>query len=586
MSKHCPTAEELAGLLDERLPEPQRSVVAAHLRECEPCCEALSRLANTWSLGDAVAEDQPISENTREFESRCKAVRPIAIASGAEVPARALEIAGYDGLELITTGGMGVVYRGNDTALNRSVAVKLISAHVILSDAGRQRAMRESRLLAKLDHPFICKIYAAGSWCEHPFLVMEWIDGPTLQERIDDSPLSPLEAARIARDLVDALSFVHANDIVHRDLKPDNVLLAAVSATRPLGIPKLIDFGLSHSDELGQLAISGDPVLGTPSFMAAEQTGLDESLGPITAATDIHGLGGLLFAMVTGHAPYKAASPMASMQRAVKGEITGIDKLGILPQELKGIVLKCLQPRPELRYESASAVAEALDRFLASQAPPTPPSSEWDRRRLAPLLVASVSLLIVGASIWAGRLGVFDPRSFQAGEATAMQTRGDVLVGAGDQPKAQVVTPRLPAEAKAEEAVTLVSESQTPEQEVLGSLKAMRQRLGLAPFRSNERLNRGAQSHAEVMARTGFLSDLINEDDFLQSRIAPTGYRCQMAAQLITADVEPQDVADRLLREPRYTNLLSGNFPDVGIGAAIGPEGRRYYVVLLAVPVP
>jgi serine/threonine protein kinase len=356
----CPSRDELEALLDDRLPEPQRAKSLAHLHDCQPCSDTYSTLANTWSFGDAAREEAPAGTNTIAFEARLRAQRPEPAAAPAEIPPQPPEIAGYDSLEVVTAGGMGIVYRARDTTLGRPVAIKLISAHAIHTAPGRQRALREAELLARLSHPSICTIHAAGTWRDQPYLVMEWIAGPTLQERIDEAPLPPAEAACIARDLAEALSSVHAAGIVHRDLKPDNVLLADVCERRGAAIPKLIDFGLAHPDNASQELTIGDTVLGTPSFMAAEQTGLDESLGPVTPATDIHGLGGLLFAMLTGHAPYQASTLMASLQRALRGDLAGRARLAEVPDELRRIVLRCLQPQPAKRYASAASVAEAL----------------------------------------------------------------------------------------------------------------------------------------------------------------------------------------------------------------------------------
>lgn len=583
MNQSCPSTKVLDEFHHDRLRESQRRLILNHLRQCETCSNVISGLSHECSLFEIAADEQPRGQRTLAFESRCKADRPTVISSGAEVPEQPLEIEGYDGLELITTGGMGVIYRANETSLNRCVAIKLISAHVLLSDAGLQRALRESRFLAQLAHPYICKIYAAGRWREQPYLVMEWIDGPTLQQRIDQAAICPFEAVRIARDVAEALSSMHAAGIVHRDLKPDNVLLAAVSSTRPFGIPKLIDFGLSYSDGQDHSSHTGKTVLGTPSFMAAEQTGLDKSLGSITAATDIHGLGGLLYAMLAGHAPYKADTPMNSMQKAVNGEIVGLERIASVSNELKSILLKCLQPRPDMRFKSAAEVAEALDAFLTNRVPSEPVSRKGSNIRIAQRFMIAASLLILAMTFSPIRSNLSGNR-FGAFGQPALATPSAIQDEGGFQAITRAGSPTSQAATADTHADLLGDTRQTPMQEVLASLNTMRVRADLHPFRSDEKLNQGAQAHAEVMARTELLVDLMEESDFLQCRIAPTGYRCQVATQLITAGVEPQDVAARLLQEHRYSETLNGNFTDVGIGAAISQTGRRYYVVLLAVP--
>ena len=145
---------------------------------------------------------------------------------------------------------------------------------------------------------------------------MEWIDGPTLGRRIAEQALSPREAARIARDLARAIERVHAAGMVHRDTKPDNVLLAAEPTPADPPVPKLIDFGLARPDEPESGITQVSAVVGTPAFMAPEQTGRDPTLGPVGPATDIHGLGATLYCMLTGRAPYHGAATAESLTRA------------------------------------------------------------------------------------------------------------------------------------------------------------------------------------------------------------------------------------------------------------------------------
>lgn len=569
----CPTGDVLEALLDDNLLEPKRSLTLAHLRDCLECNERFSQLASHWSLCESAKRSSLRGPNSRAFERLVKEQHPDTFSCRPEIPAQPPVISGYTNLELVTRGGMGVVYRAKETTFERLVAIKLISAQCIHTDAGRQRALREARILARLSHPFICTILSAGRWQGQPYLVMEWIEGRTLQDKIDEGPLAEREAGRIARDVAEALSAVHAAGIVHRDLKPENVLLTAVSDSRSVGIPKLIDFGLAHPDEDGSAALTiKGMILGTPCFMAAEQTGLDESLGPITPATDIHGLGGLLFAMLTGNAPYKAPTLMASMHRAVRGEIAGLDKLAGIPNELRHIVLTCLEPDPKKRYASAAAVAEALDAFLVGRQPiaSAAPDSEPQRpRSRSPLLWASI--LVVAVCILSLSNGFLGTLKREQSNPSFVPVSEMVP----DKPSS-AINPGL--------ASTLPAGAIDTEDVILTGLNDLRRQAGLTPLRNDERLNQGAQSHAAVMANRGLLADLIDEADFLQSRIAPTGYRCNYAQQLITAGVEPADVSSQLTRDSKYSAALKSNFDDVGIGAAVGVDGRRYYVILLAVP--
>lgn len=254
-----------------------------------------------------------------------------------------------------------------DTALDRMVAVKVLWSFGPLSDAARARATRESLMLARLNHPNVITIYGTGGTAEGvPYLVMELVAGQSLQQRIDAEPLPPREAARIVRDLARGLSEVHALGIVHRDLKPDNVLLARTAG--PGGdLPKLADFGLARPDDAAANLTQADAIAGTPSFMAAEQTGLDPTLGDVGPATDIHGLGAVLYAAVVGRAPYEAKTPGESLGLAARGEPTGLPILTArCPPDLRTIVEKCLWPDPVQRYRAPGDLADDLERFLNS----------------------------------------------------------------------------------------------------------------------------------------------------------------------------------------------------------------------------
>lgn len=603
--RFCPTGEELEELFNDELSALNQNSILAHLSGCQPCSEKFSELANTWSLVD-IAQDKSLSgTDSLAFEKMLKTKHPEVTASRPEIPLDPPNIDGYESLELLATGGMGLVYRGRDITFQRFVAIKLISARSNRTDAGYQRSLREAEILARLNHPFICTILDAGIWHGHPYLVMEWVEGPTLQDRIKQNPLSLIQATRIAHGIAEALSSVHAAGIVHRDLKPENVLLTAAADSQAAGIPKLIDFGLAHpDDDSPKLTVEG-MILGTPCFMAAEQTGLDESLGPVTPATDIHGIGGLLFAMLTGNAPYKAPTLMASMQRSVCGNVAGLEKLAAVPNELKRIILTCLEPNPERRFASAADVSKALDAFLVNHLRKAPVDSHsnltWQPsfhqrrwfRQPSIWIYSSLTVVAIALTIRSGFIGTgfLRPSKSNVVVGKEMVTKGTNVV------LNSVPSSKAPAEdidsvvftgPSAGQSLTLHVETRKAEEVIFTRLNEMRQKAGLALLKIDERLSQGAQKHAETMARTGFLADLIgNETEFLQSRIAPTGYRCQCATQLITAGVEPESVVSRLLEETRYQGVLKEhNFGDVGIGAAVGGDGRRYYAILLAMPVP
>ena len=365
----CPSPDRFLALLEDSVAEPDRSRDLDHIRDCPRCSAAFSRMADSWSLSDLACADTAVGRDTLAFERRLRALRaeprPLADDVCEETPA----IPGYDGISLHSWGGMATIYRARDTAIGRPVAIKLLSSHAIHGKAGRHRALREARLLARLAHPGVVAIHATGIWRDRPYLVLEWIDGCTLQDRIDEGILDPPRAAAIALELAKTLVDLHGAGIIHRDLKPDNVLLAAPAADGHGETVKLIDFGLARPDDASRELTVADTILGTPSYMAAEQTGLDPSLGETGPATDLHGIGSLLFAMLTGHAPYEAASVMASLQRAVRGGVAGWERLDGVPGELRAIVKRCLRADPRQRYSSAAELAAHLSAFLDTGRP-------------------------------------------------------------------------------------------------------------------------------------------------------------------------------------------------------------------------
>lgn len=406
----CLGDAELSGFLDGQLSPDQEAVVSAHLETCHACTAALQRLASTWSLADVALAvgSEPSGNAAAALQKRLLASPPELTALPAEPPPEPPTIPGCTDLELVSCGGMGVVYRGFEVSLGRRVAIKVFAQHTGLSQFARLRAEREAKMLAQLDHPAIVTIHRAGTIGGVPYLVMEWIDGPTLQQQIDDGTLPPQQAAVIARDLARGIAEVHAVGIIHRDLKPVNVLLSRPGSGVGESRAKLIDFGLARPEDVDEQLTRDGTVLGTPGFMAAEQTGLEPERFTVGLATDVHGIGGLLFAMVTGKAPYTAATPLESMQRAVRGEVTQPELLRDLPLDLATITLKCLDASPTLRYRSAGELADDLDRFLDGQPVYARPvtavvkAAKWARRRPGLAAVLAVSLLLFGLLITGG----------------------------------------------------------------------------------------------------------------------------------------------------------------------------------------
>jgi formylglycine-generating enzyme required for sulfatase activity/tRNA A-37 threonylcarbamoyl transferase component Bud32/mono/diheme cytochrome c family protein len=267
-------------------------------------------------------------------------------------------IPGYEILGPPKRGGMAFVYKARQVRLNRVVALKVIRGQRRPNSAEQARFHAEAQTVARLDHPNIVRVFDSGEQDGVPYLVLEFVAGGSLAEKVAAGPLSPPAAARLLLQIVDAIGYAHNCDVVHRDLKPANILLT------PDGLPKVADFGLSKQMQAaaGCLTQAGD-VLGTPAFMSPEQAaGVTDAIGP---GTDIFGLGALLYALLTGHPPFQGDTVSEILQNAKAGRVTPPRKLnGCVPVPLERICLKAMAADPRQRYPSAAAFANALRRYL------------------------------------------------------------------------------------------------------------------------------------------------------------------------------------------------------------------------------
>jgi eukaryotic-like serine/threonine-protein kinase len=307
------------------------------------------------------------------------------------------QVPGYEILGLLGRGGMGVVYRARHLALDRLVALKMIRAGGLAGAADLTRFRSEAQAAARLQHPNVVQIHEVGEHDGLPFFSLELVEGGSLAERMDGTPFPPRQAAQLVRTLAQAIQAAHMSGIVHRDLKPANVLLTRA------GVPKVSDFGLAKKlDDAAGLTMTGE-VMGTPSYMAPEQTGQTaDKVGP---ATDVYALGTILYELLTGRAPFKATTALDTLYQVVHQEPVPARQLQPkVPRDLETICLKCLQKEPRKRYASAEALAEDLDRFLAGEPIRARPVGvagrfwRWCRRRPAVAALAAALALVAAAA--------------------------------------------------------------------------------------------------------------------------------------------------------------------------------------------
>jgi eukaryotic-like serine/threonine-protein kinase len=332
----------------------------------------------------------------------------------------------YEILEELVGGGMGEVYKAWQSGPNRVVALKMMKRSLLQDRAGRDELLERFRVeveaLGRLQHPNIVVVHEAGEQDGRPYLVMEFVEGGSLDKMLEGTPLAARPAAELVETLARAVHHAHQRGILHRDLKPANVLLASGGrqppdrseesggSRPPLAecTPKITDFGLAKFLKGGGAGLT-DPgmILGTPSYMAPEQA-TGREVGP---AADIYALGAILYECLTGRPPFQGSSVMETLDLVRMQEPVAVHLLNPkVPRDLQTICLKCLEKDPASRYyDSALALADDLRRFLdGSPIKARPPSAwgrtvKWARRQpVAAALVGAITVvvLVVAAAGW------------------------------------------------------------------------------------------------------------------------------------------------------------------------------------------
>jgi serine/threonine protein kinase len=302
----------------------------------------------------------------------------------------------HEVLQVLGKGGFGIVVRAFDETLHRMVAIKMLSPRLASTSPARKRFLREARASARVRHENVVQIYAVEEQ-PLPYLVMEYIPGQTLQQRLDQSgPLDVPYVLRIGGQVARGLAAAHEQGLIHRDVKPGNILIESGIEQKV----KITDFGLARAADDASLSQSG-VIAGTPLFMAPEQAKGD----PPDPRADLFSLGSVLYTMVCGRPPFRAANTLAVLKRVAEDTPRPIRQIiPEAPRWLCDIIAKLHAKDPAQRFQSAAEVAVLLEQHLAHLQQPSlfarPPSVELPRlrkpRRAAIVAAAAVVLLVIG----------------------------------------------------------------------------------------------------------------------------------------------------------------------------------------------
>ena len=312
----------------------------------------------------------------------------------------------YEILSAIGAGGMGEVYRAKDTRLNRIVAIKVLPPHLADSPELRERFEREARTIASLNHPHICTLHDIGHQDGTDFLVMEYLEGETLAQRLSKGPLPLDQVLQYAIEIADALDKAHRKGVTHRDLKPGNIMLTK-SGT------KLLDFGLAKlkqevapaNVQLSQLPTANEPltaqgtIVGTLQYMAPEQLEGKE----VDARTDIFAFGAVVYEMATGKKAFEGKSQASLIAKILETDPPPMSSLQpMTPPALDRVVKRCLAKEPDDRWQSANDLANEL-KWIAEggsqTATPAAVTAERGRMLRRWALVAGLACVIVAALV-------------------------------------------------------------------------------------------------------------------------------------------------------------------------------------------
>ena len=303
-------------------------------------------------------------------------------------------ISHYKILEELGSGGMGVVYKAEDTKLKRTVALKFVVPRMLRKDEDKERFLREAQTAASLNHPHICTIYQIEEVGEHTFIVMEYVEGHSLKEMVGKSPLDPEKALDYAIQIAEGLEEAHEKKIIHRDVKSANIMVTPKSQT------KIMDFGLAKIVSQSQMAETAT-IMGTVAYMSPEQACGD----PTDHRSDIWSLGIVMYEMLCGHVPFLEDHEQLVLHSVLNKYHEPVSSWrSDIPYELERIVDKCLEKSPDERYQNAGELLTDMRRLKRETESGIMPRTKpvWHTRRarklrkfIAPAILAFMAVVLI-----------------------------------------------------------------------------------------------------------------------------------------------------------------------------------------------